>query len=86
MLAPFTFLNCTGETKYEAQEKNAVSRPKTPQVANLQYSYPRTLTLAYHAAIEATKLNGASVHKILEAKSAPVGTEPVTTNVDDFLS
>ena len=32
------FLNHTETTKYEALEKNAVSEPKTHQVANLQYS------------------------------------------------
>ncbi len=38
LLSPFTFLNYTKQTKYEAQEKNAVSKPKMPQLGNLKYS------------------------------------------------
>src|SRR5260221_2879538 len=34
----FTFLNRTKPTKYEALEKNAVSRPIVPKIANLRYS------------------------------------------------
>ena len=36
--APFTFLNYTKMTKYEALEKNAVSETEMPQLENLQYS------------------------------------------------
>jgi hypothetical protein len=34
----FTFLNRTKPTKYEALEKNAVSRPIVPKIGNLRYS------------------------------------------------
>jgi hypothetical protein len=34
-LSPFTFLNYTKTTKYEALEKNAVSGPRMPQIGNL---------------------------------------------------
>jgi hypothetical protein len=34
----FTFLNRTKPTKYEALEKNAVSRPILPKIGNLRYS------------------------------------------------
>ena len=34
----FTFLNYTKSTKYEALEKNAVSKPQTAQLSTLKYS------------------------------------------------
>jgi hypothetical protein len=34
----FAFLNRTKPTKYEALEKNAVSRPIVPKIGNLRYS------------------------------------------------
>jgi hypothetical protein len=37
LLSPFTFLNYTKWTKYEALEKNAVSEPKMAQLRNLRY-------------------------------------------------
>src|SRR5258708_37931046 len=38
LLSPLSFLNYTKTTRYEALEKNAVSKPKMPQLGNLQYS------------------------------------------------
>jgi hypothetical protein len=37
-LSPFTVVNYTKKTKYEALEKNAVSVPKMLQIGNLKYS------------------------------------------------
>jgi hypothetical protein len=38
LLSPFTFLNYTKKTRYEALEKNAFSKQKMPQLGNLKYS------------------------------------------------
>jgi hypothetical protein len=39
LLSPLSFLNYTKTTKYEALEKNALSKLKMAKLGNLQYSY-----------------------------------------------